>query len=219
MVSLRARPADHAAGGPRAGQRAAGDRGLRTSRGDRRGLIGRGGWLLAGREALIRDGIAGVQVGKLARRLRVTRGGFYWFFNSRQHLLDELLRDWERTNTAAFEAVLREARGSGMAEFHALVEVWISESRYSPKWDSAIRDWARVARKVAAAVHRVDEERVRILKQIFLDLGYADDEAFVRARVCYFHQVGYYALGVRESRQARLKLLPLYVRILTGRDA
>jgi hypothetical protein len=28
--------------------------------------------------------------------------------------------------------------------------------------------------------------------------------------------VGYYTLGVRETREQRLKLLPLYVRIFTG---
>jgi hypothetical protein len=49
-----------------------------------------------------------------------------------------------------------------------------------------------------------------------LDLGYDETESFVRARTTYFHQVGYYTLGVRESREQRLKLLPLYTRILTG---
>ena len=43
-------------------------------------------------------------------------------------------------------------------------------------------------------------------------------EAFVRARTTYFHQVGYYTLGVRESREQRLMLLPLYIGILTGRE-
>jgi len=52
---------------------------------------------------------------------------------------------------------------------------------------------------------------------VFEDMGYPEDEAFVRARVTYFHQVGYYALGVEEPRQQRLRLLPLYTRILTGR--
>jgi hypothetical protein len=33
----------------------------------------------------------------------------------------------------------------------------------------------------------------------------------------YFHQVGYYAMGVRESRKRRLQLLPLYTKVITGR--
>ncbi|MCZ8130824.1 MAG: TetR/AcrR family transcriptional regulator [Steroidobacteraceae bacterium] len=179
--------------------------------------LGREAWLQAAREALIREGIRGVEIGKLARRLKVTRGGFYWFFDSRKQLLDELLADWERTNSAAFKAVLRAPGRNGMAEFQAIVDVWINEAGYSPAWDAAVRDWARVSAKVANAVRRVDDERIAVLQRVFEDMGYPEDEAFVRARVTYFHQVGYYALGVEEPRQQRLRLLPLYTRILTGR--
>lgn len=183
----------------------------------RKAPLGREAWLSAAREALIREGIGGVEVGRLARKLKVTRGGFYWFFDSRKQLLDELLADWERTNSAAFKAVLKDPGRNGMAEFDAVVDIWINEANYSPPWDSAVRDWARVSTKVANTVRRVDDERIAVLAQIFRDLGEADDEAFVRARVTYFHQVGYYALGVRETREARLRLLPHYTRILTGR--
>jgi hypothetical protein len=55
------------------------------------------------------------------------------------------------------------------------------------------------------------------LKAVFKDLGYDEVEAFVRARVLYFHQVGYYALGVKEPRARRLLLRPVYTRVFTGR--
>jgi AcrR family transcriptional regulator len=183
----------------------------------RKAPLGREAWLLAARDALIREGIGGVEVGKLARRLKATRGGFYWFFDSRKQLLDELLADWERSNSAAFKAVLRDRGHNGIAEFQAIVEIWIHEAGYSPAWDSAVRDWARGSTKVANAVRRVDEERIGVLKQVFADMGYPDDEAFVRARITYFHQVGYYAMGVQDTLQRRLQLLPLYTRVLTGR--
>lgn len=183
----------------------------------RKSPLGRDAWILAAREALIREGIRAVEVGKLARRLKVTRGGFYWFFNSRKELLDELLADWERTNTEPFKATLRDPGNNGMAEFQALVDMWVAEAGYNPSWDAAIRDWARVAPKVATVVRRVDEERIDILKRIFLDMGFPEEEAFIRARVTYFHQVGYYALGLKESPEQRRRLLPLYIRTLTGR--
>jgi AcrR family transcriptional regulator len=147
----------------------------------------------------------------------VTRGGFYWFFNSRQELLDELLADWERTNTQAFKAAIQDAGHNGVAEFQAIVNMWVTERGYSHSWDGAVRDWARVSTKIATAVRRVDDQRIAILKQIFIDMGYPDDEAFVRARITYFHQVGYYTLDVKEDRAERLRLLPLYIRFLTGR--
>jgi AcrR family transcriptional regulator len=179
--------------------------------------IGRQGWLDAARAILIRDGIAGVKVDRIARKLKATRGGFYWFFDSHRQLLDALLADWEERNTQGFKAVLRESGHNGMAEFQALVDIWINEQRYSPAWDAAVRDWARTSIKVANAVRRTDDIRIDLLRQVFLDMGCTAEEAFVRARICYFHQVGYYALGVKESREERLRLMPLYTRVLTGR--
>lgn len=179
--------------------------------------LGRDAWLTAARSALIRVGIGGVEVGKLARKLHATRGGFYWFFSSRKQLLDRVLSDWEETNTAPFRSILVDPGASGSAEFQALIDIWVNERDYSPQWDAAVREWARISPRVATVVRRVDDVRIGIIQRIFQDMGYEGDEAFVRARTTYFHQVGYYTLGVQESREQRLKLLPLYSRLLTGR--
>jgi AcrR family transcriptional regulator len=178
--------------------------------------FGREAWLGAAKSALIDEGLGGLEVGKLARKLRATRGSFYWFFESRDELLDCLITDWEETNTAKFRSVLRDSGSNGKAEFQALCDMWVSESGYSPQWDAAMREWARIEPRVEAVVHRVDDLRIELIQQIFKDMGYEEPEAFVRARTTYFHQVGYYTLGVRESREQRLRLLPIYIRILTG---
>jgi AcrR family transcriptional regulator len=189
---------------------------LKRARG-RRVSLGRHAWLKAAKYALIRQGIGGVEIGKLARKLRATRGGFYWFFTSRKQLLDSLLLDWVQSNTAAFESIVRTPRANGAAEFQTLCEMWINESGYDPQWDAAIREWARISPRVATVVRRTDDARIEIIQRMFHSMGYEEPEAFIRARVTYFHQVGYYALGVQESREQRLELMPLYVRILTGR--
>jgi hypothetical protein len=72
-------------------------------------------------------------------------------FDSHKQLLDELLLDWEQRNTEGFKSVLRESGRNGMAEFQALVDIWLNEKAYSPAWDAAVRDWARVSSKVARA--------------------------------------------------------------------
>lgn len=192
----------------------------------RRQPLGRDAWLNAARAALVEEGTAGVEVNKLAKRLGVSRGGFYWFFRSRQHLLDELLRYWAQSSGALFEGLLERTgrtrrtgrNGSrGAREFQSLVELWVGRSDYDPRWDGAVRDWARTSARVLEAVRRVDAGRIAILERIFHDLGYRGTEAHIRARITYYHQVGYYALGIQEPRRQRLKLLPIYTRVLTGR--
>jgi AcrR family transcriptional regulator len=184
-----------------------------------RRALGREAWLTAAKTALIREGIGGVEIGKLARALGVTRGGFYWFFNSRRQLQDHLLTDWQEKNTASLKAIVENHDGDGAAQFKAVINMWISEDGYDPQWDAAIREWARISPRVAAIVRRIDDERIAIIHRIFRNIGYQEPEALVRARVTYYHQVGYYALGVREARAHRFKLMPIYNRIFIGRDA
>jgi len=181
--------------------------------------LGRQAWLDTAREALIEEGTAGVEVNKLAKRLGSSRGGFYWFFRNRQQLLEDLLAYWAHNGTALFEKILRTPGRNGMEEYGALINLWLDESDYDPKWDGAVRDWARTSEAVRKVVARVDQRRIEILEQIFRDMDYRGREAHIRARITYYHQVGYYALGVQESRKERLELLPFYRKVLTGRDA
>ncbi len=178
---------------------------------------GREVWLNTARQALIEEGTAGVEVNKLAKRLRVSRSGFYWIFKSRDQLLKELLDYWADTSTVLFERILHSGARNGMQEYRAVIDLWIEQREYDPKWDAAVRDWARTSVAVMKVVQSVDNKRIAVLEQIFLNMGYKGKEAHIRARVTYYHQVGYYAMGVRESRKERLALVPYYVKVLTGR--
>lgn len=180
--------------------------------------LGRDAWLNSARRALIEEGTAGVEINKLAKRMRVSRGGFYWFFAGRDELLQELLAYWVESSTMQFEKILRARGRNGVQEFQALIDLWIDEKEYDPKWDGAVRDWARTSAAVLKAVRAVDDRRIVVLQRIFIDLGFKGTEAHIRARVTYYHQVGYYALGIHESRERRRKLLPYYTQVLTGRS-
>jgi|SRR5579862_1217005 len=180
--------------------------------------LGRADWISAAKLALVKGGIHAVKVDKIARYLGITRGSFYWHFKSRAELLTALLELWREQNTAPFRAIAAARSEPAFDRFMKLQGLWLYERDFEPAFDRAIRDWAGGTPSVAAALARIDAERMRILEEIFLDLGYSATEAMIRARVTYYHQVGYYTLAVRESRETRRQFLPLYTKILTGFD-
>ncbi len=190
------------------------DRGLRTV-----SRLRPEDWLNAAQRRLVHGGIDAVKIGPLAEDLTVTRGSFYWHFRDRNHLLETLLSQWRGQSREMFERLVGGDGASGMEEFVRLVHLWVDESEFDPSLESAMRDWARTSDDVSAVVKTVDEERIAYIKRIFLDFGYGEDEAFIRARITYFHQVGYYTIGYNESLDARMALLPMYVYVLTGKFA
>lgn len=175
----------------------------------------RSDWVAAARAALIEGGIDRVRVLTLAKALGVTTGSFYWHFADRPQLLAALLADWEERNTEAFRAAVASTADPHL-QYDRIIEVWASESAFDPAYDSAVRDWARNSDVVEAAVQRIDEQRIQLLREVFVALGQDELEALVRARIAYYHQVGFYAMRVRISPAERARLLPVYKRLLKG---
>ncbi|MGH8032239.1 MAG: helix-turn-helix domain-containing protein, partial [Luteimonas sp.] len=171
-------------------------------------------WLDAARRALVEEGIDAVKVDRLARGLGVSRGGFYHHFANRDELLARLRQTWQTTVVFAPARPVPANPGEALAAIEALVERLIREDGYDPRFDLAVRAWAHADAKTAAAVRRVDALRIVVLSRIFLALGCQSEEAAVRARVLYFHQIGYYAIGVRESQAARRQRAATYTEIL-----
>ena len=174
-------------------------------------------WIRVARQALVEGGVAAVEINRLAARLNVTRGGFYWRFRNRAELLEHLLTDWHSTNTLGlFRAV--HAQGAPKDRYAKLVALWIDEKDFDPALDTAVRQWGSIDPAVQARVHADDEDRLTAITSIFLDAGKPPEEAMVRSRVVYFHQVGYYTLGIRETRARRLALAPIYDQVMADFD-
>ena len=187
-----------------------------TNRRSKTEAIGPGQWVAAARALLVAQGIEAVKVDRIARRLGVTRGGFYWHFRSRQALLDRLLAEWEETSIIPF-AQLDQAKPHLESQILQLFLFWLQSKAFDARYDSAIRDWARKSPRVRGAVHKADQRRVAFIAEMFGAAGYPPREAEVRARVLYYTQIGYYALEIEEPEEVRIPLAAPYYEVFTGR--
>lgn len=170
-------------------------------------------WIRIAREMLIREGIVAVKIDRLAKVAGVTRGGFYWRFKSRDELLDALIGDWRERNTAPMLRVLR-SDASPKERMRGLAELYIEGRGFSEAYDSAVRAWAALSPPVAEIVRAVDAIRLQALEELFRDVGFDAEEAMIRARITYFHQVGYYAIGMQETAEERWALVDRYTAVL-----
>lgn len=182
-------------------------RGVRKSRED---------WIAVARKVLATAGIESVKIRRLADDLQATRGSFYWHFSGRKDLLKALLQDWEFKNHVAVAAI-RKRWVRSTPDLNELVD-WFGGRTGLPGCDPAIRVWARSAANVDLAMHRVDEEWIELLQLLFPAGMYDESERLVRARVVYFHRVGYEALAARESQSEHLRLIPYYYKVFVGRE-
>ena len=180
--------------------------------------LGRGDWIAAALRILIAEGVDSVKVIRLADRLGVTRGSFYWHFTSRDELLATLLEAWEAKNT---QAILGRARHTHRDLTSAVLDIfalWVDRALFDPGLDFAVREWARRSTTVHDAVRRADDRRVKAIAGIYRRAGMTAIDAFIRARILYFMQIGYYALDLRETIEERMRYLTPYLRGFNGEE-
>lgn len=173
-------------------------------------------WLEAALRVLVTDGIDQVLVLPLAEKLKVSRSSFYWYFVNRDDLLKQLLAHWRETNTKAIVEHARQPSETVIDGVLRIFECWVDEQLYSPRLDFAIRNWARQSSAVRRLVEKADDERLAAITDMFRRHGYDDEDAFIRARVLYFMQIGYFVLNVKEPMEERLSHTKAYLRSFTG---
>ena len=185
----------------------------------RSGQLTRADWVAAARAVLVQRGIGALGVRALAAEMNVTPGAFYWQFRNLEALHEALRADWADRNTAPFTRAIGAAGPEGLRQYLAWVRVVVMEDEFDPGYDNAIRDWAHHAPRTAAILAEVEAFRIAQLRGVFLALGFQGHTAEIRARVAYYHQVGYNAMRVREPREQRLRNVPFYAEILTDTRA
>ncbi len=176
-------------------------------------------WIDEARAALIEEGIGGVKVDRLAARLGVTRGGFYHNFEDREALLAALLDLWKQSCQFLPPLDSNLSAGEAVAWIERAVTRMIEEREYDSRFDMAVREWARSDERASAAVQASDEDRLATLRLFFELLGHEPAEAVIRANTFYFHQIGYYAIGVKGTNAERMEAAGTYLKILCGQRA
>lgn len=141
----------------------------------------RAAWIEAGFRALAAGGPGAVRVEALAKSLGVTKGGFYWHFDGRAALLEEMLDAWENAMIDDVIARIEEAGGDAREKLRSLFSLARSdEARDLLRVDLAIRNWSRRDEAVAGRLRRVDNRRMRYMRELFA--AFCPDEAEVEAR-------------------------------------
>lgn len=151
-----------------------------------KGRLSRRDWLDAARLELQERGLEGVKVERLARRLGVSKGSFYWHFKNRGELLGGLLSYWEEMTDwliqESSQAESPKLRMSRLFELIAEMEV---------TGEAAIFTWAKQDSEVKKRVKRVEDKRVGFLQELFVQHGYSAQESRERAQIGYLAFEGY----------------------------
>lgn len=178
----------------------------------RRNRLDAAAWIEAAFEALARDGIEAVRVEPLAEALSVTKGSFYWHFADRDALLAALFDRWAKGRVAAIRAET-DSGAEPRATLYRLIELYArGPNTRGLAIELAIRGLARGDARAAAAVNRVDSERLARVAALFGGLSHKPAEAEARAFLFYAFVFGQSLIARRSDVALRTAAADLFLR-------
>ena len=146
-------------------------------------------WTQAAIDILGEQGIDGVRVEVLAKRLGVTKGSFYWHFENRDALLAAMLADWRRQATLGVIERIEAQDGTAESRLRLLMQVPFQlKSDGGGQVELSIRLWARRDIHARNALQEVDELRLRYIAGLLREIGFSSDRADARAIFAYAFQ-------------------------------
>ena len=173
-------------------------------------------WLDAAYDLFVSEGIEAVKVMPLAKKLNLTRTGFYWHFKDLSDLHDAIIEIWQTRNTGIVIERCAAPAQSLCAALLNLIDCWIDNDLFDAPLDLAIRNWARSESKLQSLVQQSDYVRLKAVTAVFERFGRTGDAAHYRALTAILTQTGYYSMHVSEPRLQRAIAGCHYAEIFAG---
>jgi AcrR family transcriptional regulator len=175
----------------------------------------RSSWIEEGLRALGVGGPDAVRIEVLAEALGVSKGGFYWHFDDRSALLDEMLDAWERVGV---DEVIEQVEAVGGDDRDKLWRLWRLASEESigdlMRIDLAVRDWARRDEAVAERLRRVDNRRMDYMRSLFGAFCPDEDEVEARCLIAFSLWIGNHFIAADHGERTRNETVALVMRRL-----
>ena len=173
-------------------------------------------WLGAAYELFVSEGFEAVKVMALAKKLNLTRTGFYWHFKDLPDLHDAIIEIWQTRNTGIVLERCAAPAQSLCAALLNLIDCWIDNDLFDAPLDLAIRNWARSDVRLQELVDQSDAARLKAVTAVFERYGTTAEAAHYRALTAILTQTGYYSMHVSEPRLQRAIAGCHYAEIFAG---
>ncbi|MEL6515988.1 MAG: TetR/AcrR family transcriptional regulator [Pseudomonadota bacterium] len=143
-------------------------------------------WLNLALVELKDHGYNALKAQPLAKKLGVTRGSFYYHFESLETFHAAVIGHWSQNTSGQIAQAAQE-----VSDPRAALDDLLQKTLCSGEvLERAIRSWSTVDLAVADAVEQVDEERIGVAEGLLIKAGVEGRTAKARAKLLYWAAIG-----------------------------
>lgn len=145
------------------------------------GRLSRQDWIREGQNLLRSEGIAGVKLAALTKRLAVSTGSFYHHFTDFEDYLGAVAKSFSADRVQGLIDRTLAGNPDPVTRMQRLARLSLEDRTF--ELDRAMRIWATMDERAAVTVARSEQLVLAFLARAFEDLGFAPAEAYLRGRI------------------------------------
>ena len=164
-------------------------------------------WLERALNQLAEKGNLGLSIEELSKAVGVTKGSFYWHFQSRDGFVQDLFDYWADLSTTKVIDYVDRVKGTPSERLLALTKFLIDKDIC--RYELAIRGWVQIHPVLIPLLEKIDLWRYEYVAGLFKEIGFTGEELEMRVRtflVFYALETSLYPNQNLEDRLASLTL-------------
>ncbi|PHS08380.1 MAG: hypothetical protein COA88_06565 [Kordia sp.] len=156
-------------------------------------------WIIQGYKLFSENGINGIVVEKMALKLKINKSSFYWHFKTKKDFLNEIISYWASTDTDRIITMV-ESKPLGKEKFNALIELAFKKEPYLD-FIFFLKRYALKDKTIQTLIDKIDSQRIDYTKSILIEMGFSENEAFIKSTLFYKYLIGYHEM-IRYKKQS-----------------
>ena len=157
-------------------------------------------WINLGYRLFSEQGIKGIVVEKMAKKLKVNKSSFYWHFKTKKDFVTEIVSYWVSESTNQIIS-LTNSEKSGKEKFNKLIELSFKKDPFLDL-NFFLKRYALKNKKIQSIIDKIDNQRIEYTKNILTEMGFTENEAKIKALLFYKYLIGYHEM-IRYKKQSK----------------
>ena len=157
-------------------------------------------WIILGYKLFSEKGISGIVVEKMALKLKVNKSSFYWHFKTKKDYLNEIIAFWVLSDT---DRIIKKVESQPFAKvkFNGLIALVFKKEPYLD-FIFFLKRYALKDKEIQTLIDSIDDQRIDYTKRILIEMGFSENEAFIKATLFYKYLIGYHEM-IRYKKQSK----------------
>lgn len=157
-------------------------------------------WILLGYKLFSEQGISGIVIEKMSKKLECNKSSFYWHFSTKKEFINELIRFWITNETEQIISQTETAK-TVKEKLDLFLEITFKNDPYL-EFIFFLKRYAQKNPEVQQIIDEIDARRLTFTMQLFQEMGYSKDASKVKASIFYKYLIGYHEM-IKNKKQSK----------------